>query len=867
MVATTPQTMSWKRLHEDPADLEPSYFRWIRPGAATSTVSDTAARILRNHLELATSRRPGTAVIRVYRPAADGGLGPAIQIVNDDMPLLVDSVSSMLRRLGVVVTELVHPIFNVLRDNRGQLRAVSPVGNARIEAGDHTVTESWIHIQLAADTDVDRLDRAERALSALLRSIRQIAADTRTMVATARAVADDLEPAAPRDGDHAESARLLRWLTDERFTFLGYGYRPADPAQPVSTAVDSRPCPQMTDGLGVLHHRLAADIDLTLPALTAEAPALCLINGSLDTVLPGATDTCTLVVSDYDPDGGTDGEPVRVRGRHVFLGSFTVAGHHENILDIPVIAQRARQIIEWAGFGPNTFSGQAMLETMQTIPRAELFSADTRRLFETVAAVTNLGLRRQVQLVLRPDTPGGAVYCLVSLPRDRYTTDVRLRMRDILRTAFDGEWVDFSARAGESDVTVVSFTVHRRPGAGPADVSDPHRDKLQELLFAATRSWVDRVVAEAARANVPSEIAAEYASAYPETYRQEYEPARALADLRRLRPLAAGAVAANLYRGGDRAPGEWRFTLYVHGEGVSLSRVLPILHSLGMEVVDEHPFRVSLPDGSPRWIYDFGLRFPTIMSAGSADPDAEPTGLRSRFAAAVEALWSGRAEVDGWNEFVVRAAMSWRQISILRAYSKYLQQAGFAYSQAAVTRVLLAHPDVAGMFVDLFAALFDPDAASADHAAELEAAARHRIAEVVSLDADRILRAILGLIKATLRTNYYITDAEGRPRDYLSFKVEPQEIAELPKPRPQFEIWVYSPRVEGVHLRFGPVARGGLRWSDRLEDFRTEILGLVKAQAVKNAVIVPVGAKGGFVVKNPPAATADPVADRQALQG
>lgn len=364
------------------------------------------------------------------------------------------------------------------------------------------------------------------------------------------------------------------------------------------------------------------------------------------------------------------------------------------------------------------------------------------------------------------------------------------------------------------------------------------------------------------------------------TYRQEYGASRALDDVRRLERLDAGGIDTNLYRDYGESEGEWRFALYVHGEGISLSRVLPVLHSLGVEVVDERPYQIVLADGTQRWIYDFGLRVPApLLAACGSDleTDLSPTStastvseasMRHRFSDAVEAMWFGRAEIDDLNELVLRTTMHWRSIAVLRAYAGYLQQAGFVYPVRTIARVLRQNSVLAQSLFELFHAQFDPDC-SRDGAEERIREVSDRlhtgIEQVAGLDADRILRALLGLIEATLRTNYFV-GGTGKPRECLSFKLDPRGIAELPQPRPRFEIFVHSPRVEGVHLRFGLVARGGLRWSDRQEDFRTEILGLVKAQAVKNAVIVPVGAKGGFVLKRSPDAIGDPAADRRALQ-
>ncbi|WP_067699760.1 NAD-glutamate dehydrogenase [Nocardia jejuensis] len=854
--------------------LEEAYFRHVDAGDADCAIPATSTHIFRCHVDLAIERTPGIANVRVYHADDEADLGVAVQLVTKDMPLLVESVTSSLSRIGVSVSEVVHPIFEVTRDAEGRLETAVP---HEVDGNGATgLRESWMHIQLHPATTAEQLRRIESALPDVLTDVRRVIEDTEAMRETQGRVATELDNAAqagksPFDAtDLTDCANLLRWLADGNFTVLGYAryQRSTVDGHPRSTVVSET-------ALGVLRPNVGTDF--RVPDNSGDQTLLMLTQGLVPATVHRAVYPYFVGVAEMDESG-------TVTGEHLFIGVFTVNALHENVLDIPVIERRVRTIIETSGFDLDSFSGQEMLEVIQSFPRSELFSSDGDTLRRTASAVLNVGMRRQVRLFMRMDGYGRFVACMVYLPRDRYTTAVRLEMQDILVRELGGESIDYSARVSESDLASVHFTVRLPDQGSIADTSEPNRVRIQHLISEASHTWDDHLRNELTTSPVlDPALVQRYADALPESYKEDFGPTRALADIVRLQGLQEGGIDQYLYRLADSTPGSWRFTLYIGGCGVSLSQVLPVLQSLGVEVVDERPHEVELDHGPEQWIYDFGLLARPELLRGSMNRnldaelaessgrrldalDAHVRGLRERFTDAFEALWYGHAEADGLNELVLRAGMHWRTVSILRAYAKYLQQAGFPYSQANITRVLLAYPEASSMFVDLFAALFDPDSANPAHAADLEAAMRVRIDDVVSLDADRILRAILGLIKATLRTNYYVVDAEGSSRDYLSFKVEPQEIAELPKPRPQFEIFVYSPRVEGVHLRFGPVARGGLRWSDRLEDFRTEILGLVKAQAVKNAVIVPVGAKGGFVVKQPPVATEDPVTDRQALQ-
>ncbi|TDP38408.1 NAD-glutamate dehydrogenase [Nocardia ignorata] len=853
-------------LRDDLATLEEAYFRHVDAGDVDFPITGIT-QIFRHHMELAARRQPGKALVEVHHPDDGSGMGAAVQVVTDDMPLLVESITAALGRMQVSVSELIHPIFEVTRDADGTLVGAAPHevdGN-----GAEGLAESWMHLQLHPSTEQAQLDEIERTLPEVLADVRQVIDDTEAMVAAQSSLADHLDRTAAAGTapfpsiDLADCAQLLRWLAAGNFTLLGYTryQRATENGHTVSTRVPGT-------SLGVLRPDIGTDFQV--PINGGDRPLLMLTQGLVRATVHRSVYPYFIGVADVDDAGA-------VVGVHLFIGVFTVSAVHENVLDIPVINRRVRTAIEAAGFDKDSFSGQAMLEVIESFPRTELFSADTATMRRTAVAVLGVGLRRQVRLFLRCDTYGRFVACMVYLPRDRYTTAVRLEMQSILVRELGGVDIDYSARVSESELASVYFTVMlpaEAAGQDGPDTSEENRRRLQSLLNAASHSWDDRIGDEVASSTVlDPAVVSRYSKALPESYKEDFAPARALADIARLEQLSEGGIDQHLYRRPEAAPGSWRFSLYIAGRGVSLSQVLPVLQSLGVEVVDERPYQLELDGGTERWIYDFGLqaRPELLRNALDGDLDAEllehpgqADGLRARFTEAFEAVWYDRAEADGLNELVLRAGLPWRSVAILRAYAKYLQQAGFPYSQVNIARVLLAHPEVARDFVALFAARFDPDTVSAEHAAELETRVRAGIDEVVSMDADRILRAILGLIKATLRTNNYVVDADGAPRGYLSLKVEPREIAELPKPRPQFEIFVYSPRVEGVHLRFGSVARGGLRWSDRLEDFRTEILGLVKAQAVKNAVIVPVGAKGGFVVKRPPAATGDPAADRQA---
>jgi glutamate dehydrogenase len=863
------------------ADLIRLYYRYVPPEEVIDFVPADLVGAVRAHLELAKQRVPGRPVVRAINPTAevDGWTTPAtvIQVVTDDMPYLVESVSAELVRSGVQVQRVVHPIVVVRRDVAGAMREVLPTADPGEPPADALV-ESWMYIEIDLITDGDRSREIATGLYSVLNDVREVVEDSDKMASQALALVDELTHSPPRlEGSEIEDGiALLKWLAEGHFTFLGYrryevvrGEGDEDPALRGVLAT----------GLGVLRQDSLAARSLTAgPDTVANALSpklLVLTEASAPSTVHRSVYPYYVGVKTFDESGQATGE-------HRFLGVFTISAHHENVLDIPVVSRRVREVIHRAGFPLESYSGQRMLEVIQNWPRAELFSSTAESLYSTATGVIALADRRRLRLFLRRDQFGRFFSCFVFLPRDRYTTTTRLAMQEVLLAELGGTNLEYNAKIGEFALAQVYFTVH----TDPSRQIEPDVQRIQERLTLAIRSWEDRmaeaVFAEqqekAGKANVAvsavsigSESATEQghrlANVFPEAYKEDFSATEALEDLRRLQALdSVGDMDMKFYVPQDAAPGERRFKLYISGDGVTLSQVLPVLTQMGVEVIDERPYDLRNDGGADWWIYDFGLRIdPAVVGVRS---DEDVAVARIKFQEAFAAAWRGDAEVDRYNALILRAGLTWRQAAVLRAYSRYLRQAGTPYSQEYIEDAVLQHTHVATALVKLFETRFDTtldEDVRTNAVSTLINEIGAMIDEVTSLDADRILRSFLTLINATLRTNYAVRDADDKPRPYLAVKLDPRGVPELPQPRPRFEIFVYSPRIEGVHLRFGPVARGGLRWSDRREDFRTEILGLVKAQAVKNAVIVPVGAKGGFVVKRSPAPTGDPGLDRQAF--
>ena len=823
-------------------------------------IADRSARDLvgavQSHLDLGEERPPGKTLVRVLTPEVDSEGwtcdATVVEVVTDDMPFLVDSVSSEINRLGRPIRLVIHPVLTVRRNLRGSLLEVLPGAldhDARERADPDLIEESWIHVEIGRGAVP--AEEIEAAIRRVLSDVREAVEDWPRMRAKAVSLADELRARRPASVGHAEceeSAAFLDWLSDDNFTFLGY--REYD-----LTDHDGGEFLRAVPGTGLGILRSDQDQSAERVALTPEVlqrarePRILVLTtaNSRSTVhRPAYLDY--VGVKRFDDEG-------RVTGERRFLGLYAASAYSHSVREIPLLRKTVDEVIDQTGFSPRSHSGKDVLQFLETYPRDELFQVGADELTPVAVAVHQIAERRQTRLFVRRDPYGRFMSCLVYLPRDRYTTMARLEIQDILMEAFGGDTIDYTARVSESVLARLHFVVRAVPGQqiGTADTEEVLR-RIEDVV----RSWDDDLEDELRRVHGEEqarELQARYAEGFPESYMAEVPAVIAVKDIR-LAGIAddEGNLQLRLYDSGED-PRARRLKLLRAEQPISLSQVLPLLNSLGVDVVDEHPHTIERTDRPPLYVCDFGFLLPPGEMLGQ-------DSLRERFEAAFRALWQGQCEADSLNALVVTAGMSWRQVTLLRCYVRYLQQAGSTFGVEFMESTLVANSVIARHIVDLFEARFDPDRDPGREEEEqrISGLIDRELDSVSSLDQDRILRSITTLVRATLRTNAYVRDEAGDYLDRLSIKLDPQRIPDLPLPRPRFEIWVYSPRVEGVHLRFGRVARGGLRWSDRRADFRTEVLGLVKAQQVKNAVIVPVGAKGGFLPKSLP----DPSVDRDA---
>lgn len=832
------------------------YYEHVAPEDLQSYSPEDLEQRAMFHAGLAGTRPAGTASVDVLNESD----ASVLLVVADAMPHLLHSLTAELTRENESIRLLVHPTFLVRRDPVTHVlletrRAASQSGPMAGTAGTAGNTASaqnppgWLSETWVA-AEIGRLPGAP-AIKELMDNVRRVLADVQL-------VADDTPAIRARLGRAVGSldrlpagsaptpeqlGELLGWLDRGNFMFLGYSeYEYPTAGGP--EGVKLRP----GTGLGLLRDdRPEARQPVTgLP----HSQVLTLATSDLRSSVPRPAYLDEILIQTFDSMGQPTGE---IR----FVGLFAPGATGRSVRRIPVIRDKVRAVQERFGFTEVSHPGRQLLAVLESFPLDELFHLSLDDLARLSSEILLLQAHHQTRVFLRSDSYGRFVSALVFLPRHRYSTAVRLRIEQELKQAFGSSSLEFEVRLSESPMARVFFRI-LLPAGGMPDV-DPA--SLERSIVSATRTWAEGLD-EALRDMLPpaeaNRLSALWSAAFPASYRADFEVEDAVEDIRRFeqfdldgtggRPLNDPQLA--VYFRTDASPTlaeDARIRLYLTS-AQSLTQILPFFHNLGLEVLNQRPFDVIRGNDRQLFLYDLGVRYPA-----GVDPAGTSELLGEAFSAAVR----GDEESDRFDALVLQEELTWRKVVILRSYAKYLRQLGTIYTYGFIADTLLANVPATHALLSLFRARFDPELG---HSRQLQdtAAARAAVADAIdavpSLDADRLLRTFLNLIEATTRTNFF------RHRPYLSFKLRPSDIPGAPYPRPKFEIWVYSPRVEGVHLRFGPVARGGLRWSDRREDFRTEILGLVKAQTVKNSVIVPTGAKGGFYPKRLPS----PVSDRTA---
>jgi glutamate dehydrogenase len=703
---------------------------------------------------------------------------------------------------------------------------------------------------LERETDPLRLKSLKQEITKVLGDVRVAVRDWRKMRRRMSETRDliELGPHGVDEELRTETQALLDWLVDDHFTFLGYReYRLTTRGKKMFLeAVEG-------SGLGLLSRGVRGDkrVELTpeMRRLRRSRNWLIMTKANSRSTVHRPTYLDYIGVKIFNEEGEAVGE-------RRFVGLFTSVAFSANPDNIPLLRHKVQKVMKRTGVDPGAHRGKALRHIVDTFPREELFQSSVQDLTRTMTGILNLQDRLRVRFFLRRDPLRRFFSCLVFVPREKYTTEIRRRFEAILIEDFEGTSVDSTVQISESALARVHIIVRTPTGDRPHISIQRIEKRLAEVVV----TWTDRLREELTDRFGQDEgmcLYRKYRSVFPAGFQADTTPRDACSDIQLIDNMLNNRErrAVELYQPKDAEPGHMHFMVYQCDEPIALSDALPVLEDMGVDVYTERPYQLGLEDGRPFWIQDFHLRH-----EGGADIDVGAAARR--FEECFTRVLDGRAENDGLNRLIIAAGLDWRQTSLLRCYAKYLQQLGIPFSQTYMEEVLVNYANLVQLLIEQFELQFDPQLTKAKRKRELDrvvAAVKRGVARARNVDEDRILNAFAGAIAATLRSNYFLRDANGDLRPCISIKLDPSALPEVPLPRPKFEIFVFSPDVEGVHLRAGDIARGGLRWSDRREDFRTEVLGLMKAQVVKNTVIVPTGAKGGFFPKRPPAGDRDAI--------
>jgi glutamate dehydrogenase len=792
-----------------PVEFVRDYTAGADPDDLAAIGADNVDGAARAHWDLAEQRADDETAVWVGNPSQgrDGWSSPhtVVLVVTDDVPFLVESIVAAIVGRAYDVHLLLHPRWGGV---------------------------AFVHVEVDRESDPVQLEELRVVLASVLADVRVVVDDWAQMRARALELATSLRADCPCTidvEDATEAATFLEWLAADNFTFQAYcEYElvTVDGTEALRLVADSR--------LGLVRRRELSELSPAFAAMSPETRRKVREPWVLTLTKTQSRSTVHRVVPlDYVGIKRFD-DAGAVIGEYRFTGLYTSNVYTESTTRIPIVRRKVERVINGSGLDPTGHDGRALANILETYPRDELFRVSAAELGQLVTGILRMGQRRRVRLFASRDEFGRFVSCLVYLPRDRYTTPSRVGIVAALRRAFRGSTVDFTVLVTESLLARLHVIV---------DTTDPlvvvDLDALEAELGRLARAWVDglRDALVAARGEEAGlDTFRRFANAFGPSYQEDVAPAAAVGDITVIERL--GAEDDLVLRVEADGPAGTVVKLYRTGPPPELSTVMPMLEHLGLVVAEERPYQVAVPGGPACWIDMFRVR------TGDGDDPATAPAAEARLADVFLGVWRGDVENDGLNRLALRAALDRRDIVLVRAWCKYLRQGGVRFTETYIVDTIVANPGAARLLVELFHARLDPARSARDPnvvAAELADA----IDAVTSLDEDRILRALVAVVQATVRTNAFVEPA----RAWLAMKLDPSTLAFLPAPRPAHEIWVYSSAMEGVHLRAGDIARGGIRWSDRREDFRTEILGLMKAQTAKNSVIVPVGAKGGFVVK------------------
>ena len=786
-------------------------------------------------------------VIKVFNPQVSKhgwkSSHTVIEVVVCDMPFLVDSLRIALGRLGLTPHLMLNSPIKIIRDKSNKITELSAASDNKIKA---TSTETAFFIEVDRITEQSLLNNIVKELSSVVSDISLTVNDWQAMKDKLSETISNVKKSTftcSKD-EHAETLEFLNWLQNDNFTFMGYrSYDMKSIKGDVAlSAKNDTSLGLMKQSTGT-KQRLLSELgeDAREVALGKNILVLTKSNSRSRVHRPALLDY--IGVKHFDDKGN-------VLGEERFIGLFGSAYYTNSALDLPLIKSKVSAVLESSGFGQKTHAYKTLINILETYPRDEILQSNTPTLLNNVLGVFQMQERDYSGLFVRRDTFDRFYSCMVYVPRERYNTKLRIQTQALLKEAFGSdENVEFTTYFSESAQARTHYIV--RVNSTKADINVK---EIERNLNEAACSWDDKL-ATALNSNKGEALGKTLARKYvhfPQAYKDEVLPGTALVDIDKFERLTSENTLEMLFYQPQEESSDSRLVklkLFHSGEPIHLSDVLPILENFGLKVIGESPYAIKTVNGEVYWILDFSM-----LLTGKGKFNLEK--VQSLFQDAFAKVWTGKLEDDGFNRLILGAELGGREVSILRAFAKYERQIGGTFSQSYIEDTFSRYPSIAKLIIKLFNLKFDPKKKTSEKTiTKVEADIETSLDNVANLDDDRIIRRVVEMIAATIRTNYFQADANNEEKSYISFKIQPKLISDIPKPVPAFEIFVYSPQVEGVHLRGGKVARGGLRWSDRREDFRTEVLGLVKAQQVKNTVIVPVGAKGGFVCKQLPQGT------------
>jgi glutamate dehydrogenase len=784
--------------------------------------------------------------VRVFNPVLeeDGWVCPhtVVVVLQKDMPFLVDSIRIEMNRRNIAIHGLKSTVMNVCRDEQHKLTSLVDTGEELANAK----TEALIFLEINLHSRESELKDLRDSLLSVLDEVNRVVTDYTPMMTQMVEIDKNLQWAdkSVMSSLVSESQQFIRWLMANHFTFLGLSeYEFVDSGQGKQLCE----IPQKRLGIFSFHNEPQNVIPVTefnegMARFHLVPQIITFSKSSARARVHRHAYSDHVLIKKFNANG-------EVIGEYRLSGLYTSMVYSVSPISIPLIREKVNKVIERSGLNLNSYYGKSFKQILETFPRDEIFLSSGSELYETLMGVAQINERSMVKLFVRPDLFGKFLTCLVYIPRDYFSTKIRLKIQDYIGNLLGTNECEFTTLYSES----ILARVHLVFKLGNQTLPELDIQALEKKIVDITRSWEDQLqysLIESQGEEKAMRLLHEYRNAFASSYQEQFDSRNAVQDIVIMDAMSnTNDIAMNFYQPVNSAAHELRFKIFHENQTLELSDVIPVLENLGLRVLSESSHEIKRTNGDCVWLHDFYLQHHFAE-------DFDLHNIKDNFQDAFAAIWRKKMDSDPFNRLVLSCGLKWREVVVLRAYACYMRQTLFNFADTYIANALVNHAQLTASLVDLFNIKFNPALAMAVAREEKIQACRENILQglnkVDNLNEDRIVRRYLAMIESSVRTNFFHLLETGEVKDYLSIKLTPRSIPDIPEPRPLYEIFVFSPRMEGVHLRSAKVARGGLRWSDRLQDYRTEVLGLVKAQQVKNAVIVPNGAKGGFVCKQSP---------------